>query len=479
MSHDDTPTALSRRTFLGHAGGLGGLALLDLLAGKRASGTELQHGALGTLHHTPTAKRVIFLFMAGAPSQLECFDYKPKLVEMHGQETPASILGTQRLSTMVKGQTTFPVVAPVLPLRQHGRNGAWVSDGLPSIASAIDEFCMIRSVYTEQVNHDPAIKFIQSGFQLAGRPSMGSWVDYGLGSDNDDLPSFIVMTSVGKGPSQNINSEIWSSGFLPSRHGGVLFRAGEEPVLYVASPDGVNGERRGAAIRTITALAGLQQQRTGNPEIQSKIAQYEMAYRMQTSVPEATDISKEPESVLSLYGPDVRTPGTFARNCLLARRLAERNVKFIQLYHSAWDHHAAHPVFHPVSMRDVDQATAGLVKDLKQRGLLDDTLVIWGGEFGRTCFAQGSLTGTTWGRDHHPGCFTYLMAGGGVKAGYVHGETDDFSYNVVKDGVHVHDLQATIMHTLGVDHERLTFRYQGRDFRLTDVHGKVVNELLA
>jgi len=479
MSHEHRPIDPSRRVFLSHAGGLGGLALYDLLSGSRAWAAEPGAAALRAPHHAPTAKRVIFLFMAGAPSQLECFDYKPKLVAMHGQETPSSIFGTQRLSTMVKGQSTFPLVAPIAPLRQHGGNGAWVSDGLPHMAATIDEFCMIRSMYTEQVNHDPAIKFIQSGFQLAGRPSMGSWVDYGLGTDNRDLPSFIVMTSVGKGPAQNINSEIWSSGFLPSHHGGVVFRPGADPVLYVGSPDGISLPQREAAVRTINELARLQFERTGNVEINSKIAQYEMAFRMQSSVPEATDISGEPDHVLDLYGPDVRTPGTFARNCLLARRLAERNVKFIQLYHNAWDHHATHPVFHPVSMREVDQATAGLVRDLKQRGLLDDTLVIWGAEFGRTCFAQGELTGTSWGRDHHPGCFTYLMTGGGVKRGHIHGETDDFSYNVVKDPVHVHDLQATVMHLLGVDHERLTFRYQGRDFRLTDVHGKVVRELLA
>ncbi len=479
MSHENRSLDPSRRAFLGHAAGLGGLALLDLLTSSGARAAEAGEPALRTPHHRATAKRVIFLFMAGAPSQLECFDYKPKLFEMHGQETPSSIFGTQRLSTMVKGQSTFPLVAPILPLRQHGANGAWVSDGLPHIAATIDEFAMIRSMYTEQVNHDPAIKFIQSGFQLAGRPSMGSWVDYGLGTDNRDLPAFIVMTSNGKGPAQNINSEIWSSGFLASHHGGVVFRPGRDPVLYVGSPDGVSQPRRAAAVETINELARLQYARTGNVEINSKIAQYEMAFRMQSSVPEATDIGDEPEHVLDLYGPDVRTPGTFARNCLLARRLAERNVKFVQLYHNAWDHHATHPVFHPVSMREVDQATAGLVQDLKQRGLLEDTLVIWGAEFGRTCFAQGELTGTSWGRDHHPGCFTYLMAGGGVKGGYIHGETDDFSYNVVKDPVHVHDLQATVMHLLGVDHERLTFRYQGRDFRLTDVHGNVVQALLA
>jgi hypothetical protein len=329
------------------------------------------------------------------------------------------------------------------------------------------------------VNHDPAIKFIQSGFQLAGRPCMGSWVDYGLGADNANLPSFVVMSSRGTGPAQNINTEIWSSGFLPSHHGGVLLQPGNDAVLYVGNPDGVSMERRGAAVDAITALARAQHERTGNPEILSKIAQYEMAFRMQSSVPEATDVASEPQHVRALYGPDVERPGTYARNCLLARRLAERGVKFIQLYHNAWDHHAGHPVFHPVSMRETDQPTAGLIRDLKQRGLLDDTLVVFGAEFGRTCFVQGELAGTTWGRDHHPGCFTYLMAGGGVKRGFSYGETDDFAYNVVKDGVHVHDLQATLMHLIGIDHERLTYRYQGRDFRLTDVHGRVVREILA
>jgi hypothetical protein len=380
---------------------------------------------------------------------------------------------------MVKGQTSFPLVAPIAPLSQRGESGAWVSDLLPHMGRVIDEFTIIKSMYTEQVNHDPAIKFIQSGFQLAGRPCMGSWVHYGLGSDNADLPSFIVMSSRGVGPGQNINSEIWSSGFLPSHHGGVLFRPGRDAVLYVGNPDGISTAARGNAIEAITDLARAQYERTGNREILSKIAQYEMAYRMQSSVPEATDIGDEPDYVLDLYGEGVRTPGSFARNCLLARRLAEREVKFVQLYHNAWDHHSGHPTFHPVSMREVDQATAGLIQDLKQRGLLEDTLVIWGGEFGRTCFSQGEFTGSSWGRDHHPGCFTYLLAGGGAKRGYVHGETDEFSYNVVRDPVHVYDLQATIMHLIGIDHERLTYRYQGRDFRLTDVHGRVVDELVA
>jgi hypothetical protein len=471
---------ISRRSFLRHAGaGLGSLALADLLTGTQAAAQGTPLGALGNGHHPATAKRVIFLFMAGAPSQLETFDYKPELVRLHGTEAPASIMGTQRLSTMVKGQSTFPLVAPIAPFAQHGETGAYVSNLLPGIAGVIDEFSIVKSVYTEQVNHDPAIKFIQSGFQLAGRPCMGSWVDYGLGSDNDNLPSFVVMSSRGVGPGQNINTEIWSSGFLPSHHGGVLLRPGNDAVLYVGNPDGLAMERREAAVDAINALARVQHERTHNPEILSKIAQYEMAYRMQSSVPEATDVANEPAHVQELYGPDVAKPGTYARNCLLARRLAERGVKFIQLYHNAWDHHAAHPVFHPVSLRETDQPTAGLITDLKQRGLLDDTLVVFGAEFGRTCFAQGELTGTTWGRDHHPGCFTYLLAGGGVKRGFSYGETDEFAYNVVKDGVHVHDLQATLMHLLGIDHERLTYRYQGRDFRLTDVHGKVVHAVIA
>jgi hypothetical protein len=483
MTRSQLTAALSRRSFLGHAGaGLGSIALSALLGGtgaRAADGSSADMGILGSPHHPARAKRVIFLFMAGAPSQIECFDYKPTLTRLHGTEAPESIMGTQRLSTMVKGQTTFPLVAPIAPLSQRGETGAWVSDLLPHMGQVIDEFAVIKSMYTEQVNHDPAIKFIQSGFQLAGRPCMGSWTNYGLGSDNADLPAFIVMSSRGAGPGQNINSEIWSAGFLPSHHGGVLFRPGRDSVLYVGNPDGISTEARGAAIDAINALAGEQFERTGDPEILSKIAQYEMAYRMQASVPEATRVEDEPAHVLELYGDAVNTPGSFARNCLLARRLAERNVKFVQLYHNAWDHHAAHPTFHPVSMKEVDQATAGLIQDLRQRGLLEDTLVIWGAEFGRTCFSQGELTGSSWGRDHHPGCFTYLMAGGGVKRGYEHGETDEFSYNIVRDPVHVHDLQATIMHLLGIDHERLTYRYQGRDFRLTDVHGEVVQELLA
>jgi hypothetical protein len=475
-NHDDP--LISRRRFLRHAGaGLGSLALADLLG--RGAASAQSSGVLGHPHHPATAKRVIFLFMAGAPSQLETFDYKPELTRLHGTEAPASIMGTQRLSTMVKGQTTFPLVAPIAAFRQHGESGAWVSDLLPHLARVVDDVTIVKSVYTEQVNHDPAIKFIQSGFQLAGRPCMGSWVDYGLGTDNDNLPSFVVMSSRGLGPGQNINTEIWSSGFLPSHHGGVLLSPGNDAVLYVGNPDGVTMPRRETAVNAINALAHAQHERTHNPEVLSKIAQYEMAYRMQSSVPEATDVASEPEHIRALYGPDVAKPGSYARNCLLARRLAERGVKFIQLYHNAWDHHAAHPVFHPVSMRETDQPTAGLIADLKQRGLLDDTLVVWGAEFGRTCFAQGELTGTTWGRDHHPGCFTYVCAGGGVKRGFAYGETDDFAYNVVKDGVHVHDLQATLMHLIGIDHERLTYRYQGRDFRLTDVHGRVVHELLA
>ncbi len=488
MSNQDSDAtrhsgALSRRAFLGRSAmGLGTVALAHMLgtsSARAAPATTYDHGVLGTGHHAARAKNVIYLFMAGAPSQIDTFEHKPELIRLHGQETPGSIMGTQRLSTMVKGQSTFPLVAPIAPLRQHGKNGTWVSDLLPNMAGTIDEFAMIKSMHTNQVNHDPAVKMLQSGFQLSGRPSIGAWVNYGLGSDNQNLPAFIVLSSLGKGGAQNIDSEIWSAGFLPSHHQGVLFRPGEEPVLYVNNPEGLSMPQRRSAIEAIGRLSELQYERTQNPEILSKIMQYEMAYRMQSSVPEATDISKEPKHVRELYGPDVETPGTFARNCLLARRLAERGVKFVQLYHNAWDHHAAMPINHPISMREVDQATAGLVKDLKQRGLLEDTLVVWGGEFGRTCFSQGALTGQTWGRDHHPGCFTYLMAGAGVRSGHVHGETDDFSYNVVKDPVSVFDFQATLMHLLGIDHERLTYRYQGRNFRLTDVEGHVVKDVLA
>jgi hypothetical protein len=475
--------ALSRRAFLGQAGlGLGSLALADLLNPASAQvpqATALDHGLLGTGHHAATAKRVIYLFMAGAPSQMDTFDHKPELARWHGQETPDSIMGTQRLSTMVKGQSTFPIVQPIAPLRQHGQTGTWVSDLLPHMAGVIDEFAMIKSMYTDQVNHDPAIKMLQSGFQLAGRPSIGAWVNYGLGSDNQDLPAFIVMSSLGQGGAQNINSEIWSAGFLPSHHQGVLFRPGADPVLYVSNPEGLSRAQRRNAIDAIARLSEIQYERTQDAEILSKISQYEMAYRMQSSVPEATDISDEPDHVLALYGPDVTKPGTFARNCLLARRLAERDVKFVQLYHNAWDHHASLPVLHPTSMGEVDQPTAGLINDLAQRGLLEDTLVVWGGEFGRTCFSQGAFTGTTWGRDHHPGCFTYLMAGGGARAGVRYGATDEFSYNVVENPVSTFDFQATLMHMLGIDHERLTYRYQGRDFRLTDVEGHVVRDVLA
>ncbi len=481
---DELALHLSRRAFLRSAslGGLGALALGELLGSniaRAATGSSTDLGILGTGQIPASAKRVIYLFMAGAPSQVDTFDYKPELFKRHGQEMPSSVMAKQRLSTMVKGQATFPLVAPLAQFRQRGQNGTWVNDLIPHIGDVIDEFTLIKSMTTDQVNHDPAIKMLQSGFQLAGRPSIGAWVNYGLGTDNDNLPAFVVMSSLGEGGAQNINSEIWSAGFLPSRFQGVLLQRGKDPVLYVGNPAGISAEERGVAISAINEIAKMQFERTKNPEILTKISQYEMAYRMQSSVPEATDISDEPDHVKALYGPAVETPGSYARNCLLARRLAERDVKFIQLYHNCWDHHARHPVLHPKNLKEIDQPTAGLLKDLKQRGLLDDTLLIWGGEFGRTCFSQGALTGDTWGRDHHTGCFTYLLAGGGIRRGYVHGETDEFSYLTVKDAVSTYDFQATLMHMLGIDHEHLTYRYQGRDFRLTDVHGRVVQEVLA
>jgi hypothetical protein len=397
---------------------------------------------------------------------------------MHGQDLPPSIRDTQRLSTMSNGQSAFPILAPLRPFRQHGDSGAWVSEFLPHIGAIADDLCFVKTLHTEHVNHDPASKFLHTGFQLAGRPSAGAWVSYALGSDNRDLPNFVVMNSgISTGVPQD--SAIWGSGFLPSHLQGVEFRAAADPVLYVNNPDGIERRDRRALLDTLAELGRLQHDESNDPEVLSRVSQYEMAYRMQASVPEVADISDEPDYVLDMYGPDVRTPGTFARNCLIARRLCERGVKFQTLFGMGWDHHLALKLAFPAMSLAVDQPAAALVADLKQRGLLDDTLVMFGSEFGRTPFAQGDLDNPLVGRDHHGGCFTWWFAGGGVKAGYTHGETDEFSYNIVKDPVHIHDLNATLMHILGIDHERLTFRFQGRDYRLTDVHGKVVHEMLA
>jgi hypothetical protein len=471
----------SRRQFLSRSTmGLGALALGQLMGSSVfAQGVaDPGDGILGSLHFPARAKRVIYLFQSGGPSQIETFDYKPTLAKWHGKEIPDSIRSTQRNSGMVADQSSFPLVKSIYNFRQYGQSGAWVSDIFPYTAQVVDELCIVRSLYTEAINHEPAVMFMQTGSQLSGRPSIGSWLNYGLGSENENLPAFVVMISKGGG-AQPLNSSAWGSGFLPSHHQGVQFRSGKDPVLYLNNPYGIHDTDRRRALDYIRQLNEQQQERWHDPGIESRINQYEMAYRMQTSVPDVVDVSGEPDHIYDLYGPDSRIPGTYAANCLLARRLAERDVRFIQLYHMGWDQHGNLPRGIAQQAQGTDQATAALIMDLKQRGLLDDTLVIWGGEFGRTSFSQGKLTADNYGRDHHPGCFSMWMAGAGVKAGTVYGETDELSYNVVRDPVHVHDFQATMLHLLGIDHERLTFLHQGRRYRLTDVHGKVVEGILS
>jgi hypothetical protein len=471
--------------------GLGAMAIGSLLLpentwahqGPIAQGAPVDPirngGILEALHHAPKAKRIIYLFQSGAPSQIELFDYKPELNKWWGEEIPDSVRGNQRFTGMLAAQSTFPLVGSKFDFSQHPNTGGYFSELIPNIANIAEDICVIKSMYTEAINHEPAIVFLQTGSQQVGRPSMGSWMSYGLGSPNKDLPSFIVLLSKGRADTQNLNMQVWSNGFLPSHHQGVRFRSGHDPVLYLSNPDGIDRSSRRRELDYLEQLEREQQAVWGDPEIDSKISQYELAYRMQTSVPEVTDLSDEPDHIFDLYGEDARIPGTYAANCLLARRLAERDVPFIQLYHMGWDQHGNLPNDLPVMTQSADQASAALVTDLKQRGLLDDTLVIWGGEFGRTSFSQGRLTRENYGRDHHPRCFSIWMAGGGIKAGTTYGRTDDFSYNVAKDGVHVHDFQATVLHLLGIDHERLTFKHQGRRYRLTDVHGKVVDGVLA
>jgi hypothetical protein len=473
---------LSRRTFLNRFGmGLGGLALANLMqpASAFAAAAGADRGMLGgQLHFPAKAKRVIYLFMAGGPSQLETFDYKPLLNQHHGEQLPDSVRMGQRLTGMSGNQSSLPLAGPFCKFGQHGPSGAWVSELLPHTAKVADDLCIVRSLYTEAINHDPAITFLQTGSQLSGRPSIGSWVHYGLGSDNENLPSFVVLITPGK-VDQPLYARLWGSGFLPSEYQGVQFRSGKEPVLYLNNLDGIAPENRRLMLDRLKELHAHAADKLGDTEIDGRITQYEMAYRMQSSVPGVMDLSAEKPETLDLYGPDARKPGTFAANCLLARRLAERGVKFIQLYHQGWDQHGGLPKGIAVQCKETDQASAALITDLKQRGLLDDTLVIWGGEFGRTSYSQGKLAADNYGRDHHPRCFSMWLAGGGVKRGMVYGETDDFGYSVTKDGVHVHDFQATLLHLLGVDHERLTFLSQGRRFRLTDVHGQVVKAILA
>jgi len=469
---------LNRRTFLHRAAvGIGSMALGSLLA-RCGSGSEQAENISNLLpHFAPRAKRVIYLFQSGAPSQLELFDWKPLLRAMNGQELPESVRQGQRLTGMTANQKRFPLAGTQADFKQHGQAGAWLSDLLPNTAKVVDDLCIIQSMHTEAINHDPAVTFFQTGNQQPGRPSIGSWLSYGLGSENANLPAFVVLLSRGKGNIQPLASRVWGSAFLPSVHQGVQFRMGKDPVLYLRDPDGLDSLSRRAMLDKITELNQLQLAEFGDPEISTRIAQYEMAYRMQTSVPELQDLSDEPESTFRLYGTDAMMPGTFAANALMARRLSERGVRFVQLYHMGWDAH-----FDVLGMtgrlaKDVDQASAALITDLKQRGLLDETLVVWGGEFGRTNYSQGLEAG--FGRDHHPRCFTIWMAGGGVKPGIVYGQTDEFGYNIVQNPVHVHDFQATLLHLMGIDHERFTFYTQGRRFRLTDVDGKVVRDILA
>jgi hypothetical protein len=430
-------------------------------------------------HFAPKAKRIVYLFMSGGPSQFETFDYKPGLAGMMGQALPDSVRKGQRLTGMSANQSILPIAPSAFTFNQHGKNNTWVSELLPHTAAVVDELCIVKSLYSEAINHDPAITFFQTGSQLPGRPSIGSWLSYGLGSDNNNLPSFIVLVSKNGQKDQPLYARLWGNGFLPSKYQGVQFRAGKDPVLFLNNPDGYDGEDRKEMLDYLTKLNQLQNEAYGDPEVEARIAQYEMAYRMQTSVPEVMDISKEPDEVFDLYGADSRDPGSFAANCILARKLLEKDVKFVQLYHQGWDQHGGLPKAIAQQCKATDQATAALITDLKRRGLLEDTLVVWGGEFGRTVYSQGKLTAEDYGRDHHPRCFTMWVAGAGVRAGTTYGETDDFSYNIVKDPVHVHDFQATLMRLMGIDHERLTYKFQGRRFRLTDVHGKVVKGILS
>lgn len=481
------PRDLNRRQFFGRSAtgigtaALGSLLLSDLATGNQQDESPRNGGILQSPHFAPKAKRVIYLFMSGAPSQMDMFDHKPEMQEWFDKDLPESIRNGQRLTTMTSGQKRFPIAPSIFKFQQHGESGAWVSELMPHVASISDKLAFVKTVHTEAINHDPAITYIQTGAQIPGRPSMGSWLSYGLGSMNRDLPSFVVLHSTwsAKRDAQALYERLWGAGFLPSKHAGVSLRSQGDPVLYLSNPEGIDPRTRRSMLDSLSALNQMRYETIQDPEISTRISQYEMAYRMQTSIPELTDISDEPEHVLEMYGPDVNKPGTFASNCLLARRLAERDVQFVQIFIRGWDQHGNLPSDIRLQCRDVDQGAAALVKDLEARDMLKDTLVIWGGEFGRTIYCQGGLTKTNYGRDHHPRCFTIWMAGGGIRPGISYGETDEFSYNVVDKPVHIHDLNATILHCLGIDHERLTFRFQGRDFRLTDVHGRIVRDILS
>jgi hypothetical protein len=478
----------TRRYFFGQtAAGIGAAALASVVNPRLMAGTPavdpmqtFGDAALKALHHKPKAKRVIWLFMADGPSQMDLFDYKPKMADWFDKDLPESVRNGQRITTMTSGQARFPIAPTTFKFQQYGQHGAWFSELVPQLGSIADDICMIKSVNTEAINHDPAITYICTGSQIPGRPSLGAWLSYGIGSPNADLPAFVVLHSrIANGSqTQALFARLWGSGFLPTKHQGVALRSVGDPVLYLSNPPGVDAEARRETLDAIGAINKQKLGAVGDPEINARIAQYEMAFRMQTSVPDLTDISSEPQHVLDLYGPEVKQPGSYAYNCLLARRMAERGVPFVQVFLRGWDHHGNLPASIRALAPTTDGASAALVKDLKQRGMLDDTLVVWGGEFGRTVYSQGTLTKETHGRDHHPRNFCMWMAGGGIKPGIVHGETDDFSYNVTEKPVHIHDLNATILHCLGINHEQLTYRFQGRDFRLTDVHGTVVKDIL-
>ena len=468
---------LNRRALLRHSGASLGAAAL---AGLLARDSRAQEAATAQLtHFAPRAKRIVYLFQSGGPSHLELLDYKPRLKEFHGSELPASIRQGQRLTGMTSGQANFPVIAPKFAFQQAGQAGTWISELLPHTAKVMDDICLIRSMHTEAINHDPAITYIQTGSQQPGRPSLGAWLSYGLGSEAEDLPAFIVLISHGSGrdANQGLLERLWGSGFLPSSHQGVKLRSSGDPVLYLSDPPGIDRDLRRAMLDGLAKLNERQLAESGDPEITTRIAQYEMAFRMQSSVPELTDLTSETAQTFELYGEESKRPGSFASNCLLARRLLERGVRCVQLYHRGWDQHGSLPTNIPKQAKDIDQPQAALITDLKQRGLLDETLVVWGGEFGRTVYGQGGVQ-EDYGRDHHGRCFSVWLAGGGIKPGVVYGETDDYGYNITRDPVHIHDLNATILHCMGYDHKRLTYRFQGRDFRLTDVHGEVVPGVL-
>jgi hypothetical protein len=479
----ENPLLLNRRHFFGRAAtGLGVAALASLLRQEEARSEQVAVGGLpGLPHFAPKAKRVVYLFQSGAPSQLDLFDYKPMLAERRGEELPDSVRRGQRLTGMTATQASFPIAPTKYKFAQHGESGAWLSELLPHTARIADRLCFVKSLHTEAINHDPAVTFFQTGAQLAGRPSMGAWLSYGLGTENADLPAFVAMVSQGSGNpnDQPLYDRLWGSGFLPTKYQGVKFRSAGEPVLHLSNPAGISADGRRRMLDDLAQLNQLKLAELGDPEIATRIAQYELAYRMQTSVPELTDVSSEPAHMFELYGLEAAQPGTYAANCLLARRLVERGVRFVQLFHRGWDQHTSLPKQIAGQARDTDQASAALVTDLAQRGLLDDTLVVWGGEFGRTVYCQGRLTAEDYGRDHHPRSFTIWLAGGGIKPGISHGETDDYGYNLVREAVHVHDLHATMLHCLGINHTRLVFKFQGRYHRLTDVQGNVVKEILA